>query len=174
MKLRLLAPLVLMALPLNAQSLKEEIRAFASEVEALETTTENIDTQGEFISLRFDYLIKKSHISGLVSDKTKVCVLLSSGAQIEITPETKMVSPVVIHEALKQFLTSGRRQFKSADSKQQLKGRAFVQRAAEEDPSLTSGGLSTAQYFLAGISSWPRIAGECIFEFKSAGETKAE
>jgi hypothetical protein len=150
------------------------MRAFAAEIDTLENAVEEFNRHEDFISLRFDFFIRRSHISGLVFDESSVRILLSSGAQIVITPESKEVSPVNVHEALTWILTSGKYKYKEATYEHQKKAQDLVKKAIEEAEDPLSSRLGSAQSFWCGINSWSSIASKCQFKLNDPKTNKAE
>ena len=164
----------ILAASAHAESLRDEMRAFASEIDGLEYTVEKFDRHEDFISLRFGCFIRRSHISGLIFDDSSVRVLLSSGHQIVITPESSAVSPVIVHEALTWILISGKHKYKSATFEQQKKARDLIKRAIAESKDPVSSRLGLAQSFWCDINSWSSIASKCKFEITTPRTSKSE
>ena len=145
----------------NAQNIRNDLRTFASEIENLKYTTEKFDQHEDFISLRFDFLVRRTNISSLFLDDSSVKILLISGDQIVITPETKLISHVEVYESLKWILMTGKHKYKSATLEHQSKARTLVKRASEDQLPRQ---LGTAQSVWSSINSWSSIASNCKFE----------
>jgi len=157
-----------------AGTLREDIRAFGSVCDSMKTSVEVFDQHPDFISLRFDCLVRRSHISALTFNEDSVQVILISGDRIAITPETEFVRPVLVHEALTWILYSGKHKHKAATLEQRTQARKLIERAIAEDDSTTQRDLSSAQSLWTGISPWSFIAQNCTFKIHPRHQVKDE